>query len=83
MNHIIVLTKKEFVQMIREFKVVWLPIVFVLLGLTQPVVTYYLPSILKALGGSQGITIDPSLTPQTGGEILASTLGSQLINLVS
>jgi len=81
MNHIIILTKKEFVQMVREFKVVWLPIVFVLLGLTQPVVTYYLPSILKALGGSQGITIDPSLTPQTGGEILASTLGSQFDQL--
>jgi ABC-2 type transport system permease protein len=81
MNHIIVLTKKEFVQMVREFKLIWLPIVFVLLGITQPVVTYYLPSILKALGGSQGITIDPSLTPQTGGEILASTLGSQFDQL--
>ena len=81
MNRIIVMTKKEFVQMVREFKVIWLPIVFLLLGITQPVVTYYLPSILKTLGGSQGITIDSSLTAQTGGDILASTLGSQFDQL--
>jgi ABC-2 type transport system permease protein len=82
MNHsIIVLARKEFVQMVREYKVIWLPIVFILLGLTQPVVTYYLPSILEALGGGQGITIDSSLTSQKGGEVLASTLGSQFDQL--
>jgi len=81
MNNFIVLIKKEFVQMVREFKVIWLPIVFILLGLTQPIVTYYLPSILEALGGGQGITIDPSMTAQKGGEVLASTLGSQFDQL--
>jgi ABC-2 type transport system permease protein len=64
MNNFIVLIKKEFVQMVREYKVIWLPIVFIFLGLTQPIVTYYLPSILEALGGGQGITIDPSMTAQ-------------------
>jgi len=81
MNNFIVLIKKEFVQMVREFKVIWLPIVFILLGLTQPIVTYYLPSILEALGGGQGITIDPSMTAQKGGAVLASTLGSQFDQL--
>ena len=81
MNNFIVLIKKEFVQMVREFKVIWLPIVFILLGLTQPIVTYYLPSILEALGGGQGIKIDPSMTAQKGGEVLASTLGSQFDQL--
>ena len=81
MNNFIVLIKKEYVQMVREFKVIWLPIVFILLGLTQPIVTYYLPSILEALGGGQGITIDPSMTAQKGGEVLASTLGSQFDQL--
>ena len=81
MNNLIVLTKKEFVQMVRDFKVIWLPIVFIFLGLTQPVVTYYLPSILEALGGGQGITIDPIMTAQKGGEVLASTLGSQFDQL--
>ncbi|MDM5154297.1 ABC transporter permease subunit [Bacillus sp. DX1.1] len=81
MNNFTVLTKKEFVQMIREFKVFWLPMVFIFLGITQPVVSYYLPTILKALGGGQGITIDPSMAAQKGGEILASTVGSQFDQL--
>ncbi|TKH03412.1 hypothetical protein FC682_18235 [Peribacillus simplex] len=76
-----VLAKKEFVQMVREYKVIWLPLVFIFLGITQPVVSYYLPSILEALGGSQGITIDPSMAAQNGGEVLASTLGSQFDQL--
>ncbi|MGF9947403.1 hypothetical protein ABEX44_29875 [Priestia megaterium] len=81
MKNLIVLIKKEYVQMLRDFKVIWLPIVFIFLGATQPVLTHYLPAILKALGGSQGITIDPSMTTQKGGEVLASTLGSQFDQL--
>jgi len=81
MNNFIVLTKKEFAQMIRDYKVMWLPIAFIFLGLTQPIVTYFLPSILESLGGSQRITIDPSMTKLKGGEVLASTLGSQFDQL--
>lgn len=81
MNNLIVLIKKEYIQMLRDFKVIWLPVVFIFLGATQPVVTHYLPSILEALGGGQGITIDSSMTAQKGGEVLASTLGSQFDQL--
>lgn len=81
MNNYHVLMKKEFVQMIREFKIIWLPLVFLFLGITQPIVSHYLPSILKALGGAQGITIDPNMAAQQGGEVLASTLGSQFDQL--
>jgi ABC-2 type transport system permease protein len=81
MNSFNVLMKKEFVQMVREFKVVWLPLVFIFLGITQPVISHYLPSILKALGGAQGITIDPNMAAQQGGEVLASTLASQFDQL--
>ncbi|PEW84294.1 hypothetical protein CN445_22440 [Bacillus cereus] len=81
MNNLMVLIKKECVQMLRDFKVIWLPVVFIFLGATQPVVTHYLPSILEALGGGQGITIDSSMTAQKGGEVLASTLGSQFDQL--
>ncbi|MFP3668890.1 hypothetical protein SB717_27515 [Priestia sp. SIMBA_032] len=81
MKNLIVLIKKEYVQMLRDFKVIWLPIVFIFLGATQPILTHYLPAILKALGGSQGITIDPSMTAQKGGQVLASTLGSQFDQL--
>lgn len=77
MNQFTVLAKKELVQMIREMKVIWLPLVFIFLGVTQPLMNYYLPEILEMLGGGQGITIDPSLTIESGSEVLASTLGSQ------
>lgn len=66
MNNSIVLIKKECVQMLRDFKIIWLPIVFIFLGATQPIVTHYLPSILEALGGGQGITIDSSMATQKG-----------------
>lgn len=81
MKSLIVLMNKEFIQMVRDFKIVWLPLVFILLGITQPVMTYYLPTILEALGSGQGITIDPSMTTQQGGEILAGTLGAQFDQL--
>jgi ABC-2 type transport system permease protein len=81
MNSLIVLIRKEFVQMVRDFKVIWLPIVFIFLGATQPVVTHYLPLILEAMGDGQGITIDPNMTAQKGEEVLASTLGSQFDQL--
>ncbi|CAN7317826.1 ABC transporter permease [Paenibacillus sp. LjRoot56] len=81
MNNFNVLMKKEFVQMVREFKVIWLPLVFIFLGVTQPVVSHYLPSILKTLGGAQGITIDPSMAAQQGGEVLATTLAAQFDQL--
>ena len=81
MNPFVVLMKKEMLQFVRELKVFWLPLVFIFLGIMQPVLSYYLPSILKAFGGEQGIIIDPSMTPQEGGQILASTLGSQFDQL--
>ncbi|ERN53886.1 ABC transporter permease [Alkalihalophilus marmarensis] len=81
MKNLTVLIEKEYVQMLRDSKIIWLPVAFILLGAIQPVVTYYLPAILEELGGSQGIIIDPSMTVQKGSEVLASTLGSQFDQL--
>lgn len=81
MSPFVVFVKKEMTQMVREWKMVWLPLVFIFLGITQPVVTYYLPAILKAFGGSEGIMIDPNMVAQQGDEVLASTLGAQFDQL--
>lgn len=81
MNTFIALSKKEINQMISEYKIIWLPIVFVLLGLTQPIMMYYLPLILETLGGVEGIIIDPTMTKPMGSEVLASTLNSQFDQL--
>ncbi len=81
MTNFAVLTKKELVQMLRELKIVWFPLVFVFLGMSQPILNYYLPAIIKSLGGNQGIIIDPNMMAQKGGDVLAGTLGSQFDQL--
>lgn len=81
MNNFAVLSKKEFNQMIRELKIIWLPVVFILLGLMQPITMYYLPVILEKLGGVEGIIIDPTMARPEGSEVLASTLSSQFDQL--
>lgn len=81
MNSFLALSKKEVHQMVREFKLVWLPIVFILLGLTQPIMMHYLPVILQSMGGVEGIIIDPAMTKPEGREVLASTLNSQFDQL--
>ncbi len=81
MNAFMALSKKEVQQMAREYKILWLPIVFILLGLTQPIMMYYLPVILQSAGGIEGITIDPTMAKPVGQEVLASTLNSQFDQL--
>lgn len=81
MSAFIALSKKEIHQIAREYKIFWLPIVFILLGLTQPIMMYYLPVILQSAGGIKGIIIDPTMAMPEGQEVLASTLNSQFDQL--
>lgn len=81
MNTFYILSRKEINQMMREFKLIWLPIVFILLGITQPIIMYYLPLIIESLGGVEGIMIDPTMTQLGGRDVLASTINSQFDQL--
>lgn len=45
------LLHKELLEMIRNFKLIWVPIVFILLGASEPLTTYYMPQILDSVGG--------------------------------
>ncbi|WP_431027232.1 ABC transporter permease [Lysinibacillus sp. LZ02] len=81
MSTFFALSKKEISQMMHEYKIIWLPIVFILLGLTQPILMFYLPVIVEMFGGVEGITIDPAMTNYNGREVLASTLSSQFDQL--
>lgn len=60
--------------MTRNFKILWIPLVFILLGIMQPVTSYYLPEIIKAAGElPEGAVFDiPVPTPQ---EVLVQTFG--------
>jgi len=68
-----VLFAKEMLEMARSYKLIWLPIVFVLLGVMQPVVSYYLPDILAGAGNlPEGAVIEIPLP--SGAEVLSQTL---------
>jgi len=60
--------------MTRNFKILWIPLVFILLGIMQPVTSYYLPEIIKVAGElPEGAVFDiPVPTPQ---EVLVQTFG--------
>ncbi|KGE20939.1 ABC transporter permease [Paenibacillus wynnii] len=42
--------QKEMLELVRSYKLAWIPVVFIILGIMQPLTTYYMPEILKAAG---------------------------------
>jgi ABC-2 type transport system permease protein len=44
------LYSKEMLEALRSYRLVWIPAVFMMLGIMQPLTTYYLPDILRASG---------------------------------
>ncbi|GAB6927202.1 ABC transporter permease subunit [Paenibacillus sp. JCM 10914] len=50
MNRFVIFYRKEMLESARTFKWIWVPAVFLLLGIMQPLSTYYLPEILKMSG---------------------------------
>ncbi len=51
MNRFTVLMKKEWLDAKRSYKILWLPVVFIFLGMLQPLSSFYLPEILKVASG--------------------------------
>lgn len=77
-----VLLKKEFLESWRSFKFLWIPLVFIFFGVTEPLTNYYMEDILSAVGNMpEGFQM---LFPElTAADILASTTGQyQLIGLI-
>jgi ABC-2 type transport system permease protein len=69
-----VLFRKEWLEMTRNYKIIWIPLTFMLLGLMQPVTSYYMPEIMKsATNLPKGAVIKIPLP--SSGEVLAQTLG--------
>lgn len=69
-----ILYRKEMLEMARTYKWIWVPLVFILLGIMQPVSMYYLPQILQHAGNLPEGTIF-EMPAVSGGEVLAQTLG--------
>ncbi|MFS0576913.1 ABC transporter permease subunit [Sporosarcina sp. 179-K 3D1 HS] len=45
-----VLVQKEWREHIRNFKVLWIPLVFIIFGMLEPVTNHFLPEIMKSVG---------------------------------
>lgn len=75
MIQLMVLYRKEVTEMIRNYKILWIPIVFILLGVMQPVSSYYMPEILDTFGGLPEGTILEMPLP-TGEEVLMQVLSN-------
>ena len=73
MSQWLTLFQKEIFEMWRNFKWIWVPITFILLGVSEPLTSYYMKHILDSLGGlPEGAVID--IPTPTAGAVLASGL---------
>lgn len=73
MSNFSVLFQKEWRENVRNFKILWIPLVFLLFGISEPLTNYYLPQILNAVGNMPEGTVFPfpELSPE---QILMSTI---------
>ena len=82
MNQFGVLMKKEWRENIRNYKLFWIPAVFILLGILEPVTNYFLPQILDSVGNLPEGTVFEFPTPAPE-QIIVSIMGQyQLIGLL-
>ncbi|AQQ54449.1 ABC transporter permease [Planococcus lenghuensis] len=74
MNQFSVLLQKEWRENIRNYKVFWIPVVFILFGIIEPVTQYFLPQILESAGNvpEEVVAGFPVPAPE---EILISVMG--------
>ncbi|MCL7746691.1 ABC transporter permease [Halalkalibacter alkaliphilus] len=73
MNNFLVLVKKEMKESARNGKWIWLPVVLMIIGISQPLTSYYMPQILEAAGNlPDGAVID--IPTPTGEEVLIGVL---------
>jgi len=74
MNQFFILLTKELRDAWRSFKFLWIPLVFISLGVSEPIMNYYIEDILGAVGNlPEGFEmLFPELTPA---DVLVSTAG--------
>lgn len=76
MKQFSIFLKKECLESWRNYKWIWMPLVFILLGLTQPITTYYLPQFIESGGNlPEGAVIE--LPTPSASEVLFGTIDSQ------
>lgn len=74
MKSLSVLWRKEWLELLRSGRLLWIPVVFIALGAMQPLVFYYMPEILKASGDVPPELLAGYLTPPPPA-VMAQALG--------
>ncbi|MBS4205561.1 ABC transporter permease [Lederbergia citrea] len=69
-----VLFKKEWMEAVRDLRWIWMPIVFILIGIMEPITTFYTPQIIEQFGSLPEGTIIEIPLP-TAEDVLVSTAG--------
>ncbi|PRO64291.1 ABC transporter permease [Alkalicoccus urumqiensis] len=65
---------KEWKESLRSYRLIWLPVVFLILGISQPLTMYYMEDLLQAAGGlPEGAVF--SMPEPSAGEVIASVQG--------
>ncbi|MDT8858764.1 ABC transporter permease [Alkalihalobacillus sp. MEB130] len=73
MKNFFVLFMKEMRESMRNGKWIWLPVVLIIIGISQPLTSYYMPQILEAAGNlPDGAVID--IPTPTGEEVLIGVM---------
>lgn len=73
MKTFLTLFQKEWLEAWRDKKLIWLPIVMIILAVSQPIALYYMSDILSSSGNlPEGAVID--IPVPSGEEVLSSTL---------
>lgn len=81
MNQYLILLRKELLEAARSYKLLWMPLVFLALGISDPLVNYYMDEILASVGNlPEGFElVMPELAPA---DLLRASTGQfQLIGL--
>ncbi|MDT0110402.1 ABC transporter permease subunit [Listeria booriae] len=82
MRNIATLFQKEQMEQWRSLKFIWLPVVFAIIGIMQPLMMYYLPEIMGAAGaGEDGDAIAQLMGSVNETQVMAGTLSSQFDQL--
>ena len=74
MRDLVILFQKEWRENTRNFKILWIPLIFIFFGVSEPLTSYYLPQILESVGNipEEAMVAFPEFTPS---QILMATMG--------
>ena len=72
MKNLLLLITKEWRESIKEYKILWIPIVLILASIMQPVTMQILP---KVVGSNDTLMVNPNYATPSGNEIFSGVFG--------